>query len=416
MPLNRRLTAQIDSVLDLCGQHLFQGVAFLSHDDTVEVRCGRNVCPFCEACLASYASAGYCRRSALGNAYQSLHTGEPSYFRCWMGLTSVVVPVAPGGRLIGAVELGGFHFPEEEQSNLLFVRNSLRHVGARIAEDMMALFVHVPTVGPRAVRGAATFLFDSLFSSGLNDVDTFRENRDKYMQQRRIAELMHRYDARSMPPTDTLGMLSGLVLALRSRDRDRMLLLLDDFFCRILLSSGASLDQLKANVHLLLSVLAREAVVNAKTQFDTTMARHFRTFRELEELHDPTDICYWTSKQVDLHLQNPAGRSVLDERASTRALQWIQAHFMERIRLEDVAREVNASVSGLVHALRKETGKTFHDHLQSARLREAKRLLVNTDLPLYAIASECGFYDQSHFCRAFKASFSQTPSQFRKNA
>ncbi len=416
MALGKRLAKRIDTVLELCGRYLSQGAVFLPHDDALEIRCGPRLCPFCRWCLKSQTTTGYCRRSALGSAYQSLQTGEPSYFRCWMGITSVAVPVAPGGKFIGAVELGGFHFPEEQRGNTEFIRRNLCNFSAGTTASAAELVERIPTISSREIRGAATFLFDSLFSSGLNDIDAFTENREKYLQQRRIAELMQSYAARSAPAGDTFGMFSALVLALRSRDRDRILLLLDDFFCRILLTSGANTDHLKAHVHVLLSVLARETVVNARTPFDSTMARHYRAFRELEELHDAEDICYWAFKRLEQHLQAPAGAEPAAEELSTRALEWIQAHFAEKVKLQDLADAVNASVSRVVHTLRRETGKTFHGHLLSMRLREARYLLVNTDLPLYEIAAECGFYDQSHFCRTFKSAVSQTPGQFRKGA
>jgi AraC family transcriptional regulator len=43
----------------------------------------------------------------------------------------------------------------------------------------------------------------------------------------------------------------------------------------------------------------------------------------------------------------------------------------------------------------------------------AARWLRATDRPLGQIALICGFYDQSHFTRAFRARFHLTPSAYR---
>jgi AraC-like DNA-binding protein len=41
--------------------------------------------------------------------------------------------------------------------------------------------------------------------------------------------------------------------------------------------------------------------------------------------------------------------------------------------------------------------------------------LLKRDLPLAEIAISCGFYDQSHFSRAFKRRFGLSPARFRSS-
>lgn len=57
---------------------------------------------------------------------------------------------------------------------------------------------------------------------------------------------------------------------------------------------------------------------------------------------------------------------------------------------------------------------TPHAYLTCIRLQNAKKLLERTDLPIQKIASECGFSDNSIFYKAFKKSFSLSPSEWRK--
>ena len=50
------------------------------------------------------------------------------------------------------------------------------------------------------------------------------------------------------------------------------------------------------------------------------------------------------------------------------------------------------------------------------RLDGAARQLSGTAKPLADVAAGAGFYDQSHFTRAFKARFRMTPGAFRAAA
>jgi AraC family transcriptional regulator len=52
--------------------------------------------------------------------------------------------------------------------------------------------------------------------------------------------------------------------------------------------------------------------------------------------------------------------------------------------------------------------------LCKSRLIRAARLIAAGTLPLAAIALESGYYDQSHFTRAFARFMSASPSQYRR--
>jgi AraC-like DNA-binding protein len=49
------------------------------------------------------------------------------------------------------------------------------------------------------------------------------------------------------------------------------------------------------------------------------------------------------------------------------------------------------------------------------RIRKAKTLLADVQMPLSAIALELGFADQSHFTKAFRRGSGITPGEWRNN-
>ena len=66
--------------------------------------------------------------------------------------------------------------------------------------------------------------------------------------------------------------------------------------------------------------------------------------------------------------------------------------------------------------LKKCTGKSFSEMINDAQMNNAKKLLLETNVPITEIAYKVGCYDASHFTRKFKTSVGMTPAQFRKTA
>ena len=57
---------------------------------------------------------------------------------------------------------------------------------------------------------------------------------------------------------------------------------------------------------------------------------------------------------------------------------------------------------------------TPNKYLTTIRLNAARKLLTDTDKLISDIATETGFWDQSHFVKAFRAERGQTPSRYRR--
>lgn len=60
-------------------------------------------------------------------------------------------------------------------------------------------------------------------------------------------------------------------------------------------------------------------------------------------------------------------------------------------------------------------GRSPYQELMACRLREAERLLIETDRSVADIAERCGFTQQHHFSNAFKTSVGCTPTAFRRD-
>lgn len=96
------------------------------------------------------------------------------------------------------------------------------------------------------------------------------------------------------------------------------------------------------------------------------------------------------------------------------AIIYIRRNIHSEIFVSDVAKELNISIQYLSRIFKEVTGKNIKYFIQNEKIKEAKFLLVNTDLSIYDISLELGYSNQSIFAKVFKDFSNMTPSLFRK--
>jgi AraC-like DNA-binding protein len=82
-------------------------------------------------------------------------------------------------------------------------------------------------------------------------------------------------------------------------------------------------------------------------------------------------------------------------------------------RVAAVASDLGVHRVQLHRAFKRAYGESPRGDVTKRRLGTASRLLVESAAPIATVAAECGFYDQSHFCRQFKALTGLSPSRYR---
>jgi AraC-like DNA-binding protein len=92
---------------------------------------------------------------------------------------------------------------------------------------------------------------------------------------------------------------------------------------------------------------------------------------------------------------------------------FLQDHHAEDISIEQVAAYVNLNPYYLIRVFAKNVGMPPHAYLLQVRLNYARKDL-RTAKPLFDVALDNGFYDQSHLTNAFKKFYGITPNEYRK--
>lgn len=94
--------------------------------------------------------------------------------------------------------------------------------------------------------------------------------------------------------------------------------------------------------------------------------------------------------------------------------EYLDENYAEYISLEQVSKFVGYSTFYFTRIFREFTGTTFKKYLTYYRLEKARRLLLETDIPIVDVAYQSGFNSIKTFNRIFKEYSRCTPTDFRK--
>lgn len=94
-------------------------------------------------------------------------------------------------------------------------------------------------------------------------------------------------------------------------------------------------------------------------------------------------------------------------------LAYIEENY-EHCTLTEMGKAFGLHGNYLTALLKEKTGRSFVEHVQEQRLKKAKALLENTDIPVAELIPVCGYNNMNFFYKKFKESTGITPAQYRK--
>ena len=97
-----------------------------------------------------------------------------------------------------------------------------------------------------------------------------------------------------------------------------------------------------------------------------------------------------------------------------RAIAYANDHYLQDIKLLDVADAMGVSYHHLSHTFKAVSGFSFREYLTLLRVNKARELLRDDTLNITRISSSSGFSEHKHLDAAFKKYFATTPTQYRK--
>lgn len=114
------------------------------------------------------------------------------------------------------------------------------------------------------------------------------------------------------------------------------------------------------------------------------------------------------------YIERPLGDRATDTTIAEMQ-EWILAHLTEDLAVDRLAEHARMSRRSFVRHFKLSTGTTPAQWVLEQRLHEARTMLETTDWTVDAVADACGFGSAVTFRQRFAATFSTTPSEYRRH-
>jgi len=370
-------------------------------------------CPLCARLGGSRRRQALCREHRRRAVEESFRWGEPYISICPFGLVTFAVPLSRKQKLAAGLVSGFCIFPQMKP-------DMREEVLARVRRHRIPL-----DLGPRSrqpfhvvasenLRRSSRLLFDLAVAYGMSDVDTITESREKSVQQFTIAAYLE--EARS-GRQDLLASLA----AMQNEIVDKVVLgdltgsreIINRFLGVIFLESGMNFDLLKVRLLELIVIISRAAIARGISA-EGLLGPRYSYLTDINAASGFDDL-FW---KVTKALENFT-RAVSEERRRsslahmTRMKDYLSRNFASKVSARDVAAAAGLSVSRALHVFKKESGVSLSTYIARQRIDYAIYLMKNTDRSMADIATECGFFDQSHFSKTFRALEGIPPLRYR---
>lgn len=157
---------------------------------------------------------------------------------------------------------------------------------------------------------------------------------------------------------------------------------------------------------LLDMIAMKDAKINLPMKLFSTLSDGFiRTWEELKSVFlqaiEDLDNDYKTKLKSQPWLES--------------AFQYVEEHYAEGIRLEDVAGVVKLNTHYFSHRFSQEMGMTFLEYVTQVRIRVSMELMKRHQLSAEEVASRVGYPNSNYFVKVFKKVTGMTVSEFRNS-
>ncbi len=220
-----------------------------------------------------------------------------------------------------------------------------------------------------------------------------------------------------MPHMDGLSMIA----AVRSQYPDMEISILTGFqdfeYARQAIRLGVTrflvkpskMDELQEAVESMVQNLQAKGILPDKTQ--STDKKETKGTAEKANAGEAEE----TLTAAETHMAEEPENNEASSFLVNNALKYMEEHYREKLKLQDVADQVYVSQWHLSKLLNRYKGQSFSDILNNIRIEKAKELLKDPSLRIGDIADMVGFLDMAHFSRVFKRQTGLSANEYRNS-
>lgn len=179
----------------------------------------------------------------------------------------------------------------------------------------------------------------------------------------------------------------------------------------LLQNTSSSISSLK---HFLIDIyiLVKQKIMQVCQDKEISFMANAAVIELIEQKYYLYEIIDFLSEQFELWTRTVgyvSGETVIDE-----VFHYIQQNYQENLKLETIAPLFGYNSAYLGKILRKKSGMSFNEYIDSVRIKKSKELLADKQLRVYEVANRLGYKNVDYFHKKFKKYVGTSPAEYRK--
>lgn len=313
-----------------------------------------------------------------------------------------------GYQIINGLREGGIVYIDKGRFVIIFDTNNYRseaEINQKIAADMRNLsntilqYLNIQVLWERSAVCAKESDVAKYYRVACKSIEGSQE---KIMEDIEILE-------KGTKPEISIAQEKKLLSAIDSLDEEELNQVIEDIF--------TGMRNYKGNDSSLQIIISE--LITVATKACSKEGIELRKLCNIEELHseDINNAIVWLRNLYNSLISKLRERRPGESYSLyvSEALKYIQFNYHKNISLTDIAEHIGITSSYLSHLLKKETRKSFIDHLNSIRVHAAIDMISRGKTRINTIYQKVGFNSYNYFFQVFKSIIGVTPANYFKN-
>ena len=368
----------------------------------------------CRLCALAGQNQEQCALTHRYGMQEAKRFGGKYIYYCHMGLTCFTTPILGEEGSEAQITAGPFLMGDVQD----YIAYDLMEISLQHPDQLSQVIEEVeriPQVNENRVNALAEMLFMSAaFLNKVSEANRMRENEEAIRIQGQISDYLVRLKQSGIPLPYPYRDEKRFLQMVGKGDEKQAQILLHELLGHILFESGGDMNRIQNRVHELLILCSRTAVeAGCDPLCVDQLLLQYRT--HALQIHNVDELSLWISKAVQTLMTTAfSNQTARHSDLIYRTIQYLKAHYMHKLNLDDVAHHVHISPTYLSRIFKRETGTTMVDFVNRIRIEKSRELLMDPSVRLIEVALQSGFESQSYFNRLFRQETGMTPLEYRK--
>ncbi len=369
-------------------------------------------CPECDLCRLAGCPQSDCVKTHKKAGEDTLRFGGKYVYLCPMGFVHASSPILTDNSEIVTASAGPVLIIDKTDYFNEYIRGRENLTEEQLAE-INRILESIPMYTLEKVTAYSNMLYYlASYSSGKDPVKLLNSDAGEEDASTDLINLKNGLIDRTEYP---LYKEKELIDVMSVGDRKNAQRLLNEILGYIFFATGGNIDIIRTRVAELIVQLSRAAALNGGVNRQKIMDISVEYMKTIWTMESIDDISSWMSRILSSFTQMVfSTKEIKHIDVIQKVVSYINSNYMNKISLDDIAKEGFLSSSYLSKLFKSEMKMNLSTYINNVRVEKSKLLLLDDSLSIMDVAMMVGFEEQSYFSKVFRNVTGVSPGKFRQ--